>query len=65
MSMDNWWNVTNRGKLKYSEKSMSKCPSVHHKCPWTDVGSNPGLRGGRPASYSLSHGTALGHNYNS
>jgi hypothetical protein len=26
---------------------------------WTDPGSNPGLRGGRPATNRLSHGTAL------
>jgi hypothetical protein len=25
---------------------------------WTDLGSNPGLRGGRPAANRLSHGTA-------
>jgi hypothetical protein len=26
---------------------------------WTDPGSNPGLRGGRPAANRLSHGSAL------
>jgi hypothetical protein len=26
---------------------------------WTDLGSNPGLRGGRPAANRMSHGTAL------
>jgi hypothetical protein len=26
---------------------------------WTDPGSNPGLRGERPAANSLSHGTAV------
>jgi hypothetical protein len=26
---------------------------------WTDPGSNPGLRGGRPAANRLSHGTAF------
>jgi hypothetical protein len=26
---------------------------------WTDPGSNPGLRGGRPAANRLSHGTAV------
>jgi hypothetical protein len=26
---------------------------------WTDPGSNPGLRGERPAANRLSHGTAL------
>jgi hypothetical protein len=27
----------------------------------TDLGSNPGFRGGRPAANRLSHGTALDH----
>jgi hypothetical protein len=26
---------------------------------WTDLGSNPGLRGGRPAAKRLSYGTVL------
>jgi hypothetical protein len=26
---------------------------------WTDLGANPGLRGERPASNRLSHGTAV------
>jgi hypothetical protein len=32
---------------------LSLCPT------WTDPGSNPGLRGGRPAANRVSHGTAL------
>jgi hypothetical protein len=28
---------------------------------WTDPGSNPGLRGGRPAANRLSHGRAFSH----
>jgi hypothetical protein len=29
-------------------------------CPtWTDPGSNPGLRSGRPATNRLNHGTAF------
>jgi hypothetical protein len=35
------------------------CPSTTSSTTWTDLGSNPGLRGGRPATNSLSHGTAL------
>jgi hypothetical protein len=30
---------------------------------WTHPGSNPGLRGERPATNSLSHGTAITHVY--
>jgi hypothetical protein len=37
------------------------CPSATlstTNTTWTDLGSNPGLRGGRPATNRLSHGTA-------
>jgi hypothetical protein len=30
---------------------------------WTESGSNPGFRGGRPATNRLSHGTAIGNFY--
>jgi hypothetical protein len=38
------------------------CPSANLSTTnpiWIDPGSNPGLRGGRPAANRLSHGTAL------
>jgi len=41
--MEQWWNDAMRGKPKYSEKTLSQCHFSHHK--WTDLGSNPGLRG--------------------
>jgi hypothetical protein len=31
---------------------------VHHKSTWPDPGSNPGRRGGKPATNSLSYGAA-------
>jgi hypothetical protein len=37
------------------------CPSAtlsNTNPKWTDLGSNPGHRGGRPAANRLSHGTA-------
>jgi hypothetical protein len=40
MSMEQWWNDTDRGKLKYWEKNLSKCHFLHHKsqmrlaCVW-------------------------------
>jgi hypothetical protein len=57
--MEHRWNDTDRGKPKYSGKT---CPSVTLSTTnptWTDPGSNPGLRGGRPAANRLSHGTAF------
>jgi hypothetical protein len=38
------------------------CPSATFSTTnptWTDPGSKPGLRGGRPATNRLSHGTAI------
>jgi hypothetical protein len=36
-----WWNITDRGKLKDSEKNLSQCHFVQ-KSHWTDPGMNPG-----------------------
>jgi hypothetical protein len=49
-----WWNENWQGKPKYSEE----CHFVHHKSHMTDLGSNPGRRGGKPATNRLSNGTA-------
>jgi hypothetical protein len=57
--MEHQWNEIYRGKPTTRRKT---CPSVtlSTKNPtWTDPGSNPGLRSGRPATDHLSHGTAL------
>jgi hypothetical protein len=37
---------------------LSQCHFVHPNLTWTDLGSNPDLRGEIPASNRLSHGTA-------
>jgi hypothetical protein len=46
--------------LNYTDKE-NRIPVLI--CPrhpaWIDPGSNPGLRGGRPATNRLSHGTAF------
>jgi hypothetical protein len=55
------WNEIDKGKPKYSGGGGETCPSatLSTKIPtWTDPGSNPGLRGERPATNRLSHGTA-------
>jgi hypothetical protein len=57
--MEHRWDKIDRGKPKYSGKT---CPSVNLSTTnrtWTDPESNPGLRGGRPATHRLSHGMAL------
>jgi hypothetical protein len=45
-------NRRTRGKTCPSSTLSTTNPT------WTDPGSNPGLRGGRPAANSVSHGTA-------
>jgi hypothetical protein len=42
-----------RGKPRPSATLSTTNPT------WTDLGSNPGLRGGTPANNRLSHGTAI------
>jgi len=31
LSMDQWWNDTDRGKLEYSEEYLTQCQFAHHK----------------------------------
>jgi hypothetical protein len=46
-----------RGKPKYSGKTCPSATLFTTNPIWTDPGSNPGLRGERPATNRLSHGT--------
>jgi hypothetical protein len=55
--MEHPWNEIDRGKPKNSGGKPSATLSTTNPT-WTDPGSNPGLRGGRPAANRLSHGTA-------
>jgi hypothetical protein len=64
---DRWWLWSSRwnedwqGKPKYSEKT---CPSASLSTTdptWSDLGSNPGRRGGKPATNRLSYGPAWSH----
>jgi hypothetical protein len=54
------WIEIDRGKPKYSGKKT--CPSTTFSTTdptWTDPGSNQDLRGERPATNLLSHGTDM------
>jgi hypothetical protein len=55
-------------KLTEGNRSTRRktCPSATLSTinpPWTDPGSNPGLRGGRPAANRLSHGAEVNNNW--
>lgn len=58
MSMDYWWNDTDRGKPKYSEINcaITTLPTINLER--TGPGSNQHLRGERSVTNRISHGTA-------
>jgi hypothetical protein len=53
------WNDIDSEKPKNSEKGCSSATLSTTNLTYTDPGANPGLRGDRPATNSLTHGTAL------
>jgi hypothetical protein len=55
----NRWNENWQRKLKYSEKPSPIATLSTTNLTWTDVGSNPGRRGGKPATNRMSYGTAF------
>jgi hypothetical protein len=55
----NWWHEEWQGKPKYSEKTCPRATLSTTNPTWPDPSSNPGRRGGKPATNRLSYGTAL------
>jgi hypothetical protein len=53
-----WWNEDWHGKPKYSEKTFPSATLSTTNPTWPDMRSNPGRRGGKPATNRLSYGTA-------
>jgi hypothetical protein len=53
------WNENWKGKPKYSEKTCLSTTLSTTNPTWRDLGSNPALRGGKPATNRLSYGTDL------
>jgi hypothetical protein len=56
----NWWNEDWQGKPKYSEKTCPSDTLSTTNPTWLDPGSNPGRRGGKPATNRLSYGADMG-----
>jgi hypothetical protein len=58
--MENFrWNEDWQGKPKYSKKTCPDATLSTTNPTWPDPGSNPGRRGGKPATNRLSYGAAL------
>ena len=47
--------ITDKGKQKKSEKTLSQCHSVLHKYSDTDMGPNLDLHGDMPTTTELQH----------
>jgi hypothetical protein len=52
------WNENWQGKPKYLEKTCPTATLSTTNPTWPDPGSNPGRRGGKPATNRLSYGAA-------
>jgi hypothetical protein len=50
------WNENWQGKPKYSEKTCTGATLSTTNPTWPDLGSNPGRRGGKPATNRLNYG---------
>jgi hypothetical protein len=54
-----WWNGDWQGKPKYSDKTFPSATLSTTNPTWPYPGSNPGRRGGKPATNRLSYGAAI------
>jgi len=60
MTVQQWWKDSPSGEVL----NLSQCHCVQYKSHrWTGLRSNPGLRGERPASNRLNHGTDCHQHY--
>jgi hypothetical protein len=59
MNMDQWWNDIFAGETDVLGENLPSATLSTTNPIWIDPGANPGLRGERPATNRLGHGTAL------
>jgi len=48
MSVDYWWNETEKGKLKYLGRNLTQCHFVHHKFQMDGCKTEPLLQWHNP-----------------
>jgi len=58
ISLGHWWNNTDAGIPKYSDKNLSQYHSVHNKSHMTNLELDLVLHGDRPMTNHLSHSMA-------
>jgi hypothetical protein len=59
MMMENWAQWRLSGETEVLGENLSQRHFVHYKSHLPDLGSNPGRRGGKPATNRLSYGAAF------
>jgi hypothetical protein len=64
MNMEQWWNDIFAGETEELGENLPSATLSTTNPTWIDPGTNPGLRGERPATNRLSHGTALQNTVN-
>jgi hypothetical protein len=58
MNMEQWWNDIFAGETEVLGENLPSATLSTTNPTWIDPGANPGLRGEKPATNRLSHGTA-------
>jgi hypothetical protein len=58
MNMEQWWNDIFAVETEVLGENLPSATLSTTNLTWIDPGANPGLRGERPATNRLSHGTA-------
>jgi hypothetical protein len=58
MNMEQWWNYIFAGETEELGENLPSATLSTTNPTWIDPVANPGLRGERPATNNLSHGTA-------
>jgi hypothetical protein len=58
MNMEQWWNDIFAGETEVLGENLPSATLSTKNPTWIEPGANPGLRGERPATNRLSHGTA-------